>query len=193
MRWMVTIFAILCLLFAVAVINLNFTQKSDTILPMSTAFTLSSSAFEEGQMIPQKYACDGESISPPLSIQDAPEGTQSFALIVEDPDIPQVYKDQMKINEFVHWVLFDIPATSTTIAENATAGIEGNNGSGKLGYAPPCPPKQYEPSKHRYVFHLYALDSMLGLQAGATKDDVTKAIQGHILGEADLTGVYQQQ
>lgn len=99
----------------------------------------------------------------------------------------------MKIDEFVHWVLFDIPTTSTVIAEDASAGVEGKNSVGELRYVPPCPPKEYEPSKHRYFFCLYALDSMLGLPPGATKADVMKAMQGHIVGEAQLIGTYQKK
>lgn len=142
--------------------------------------TLTSSAFAEGEAIPQKFTCHGSDLSPALKWSGAPSTTRSFALIVDDPDAP--------LGVFTHWVVFDIPATQTEIAEGAlSAGTSGRNSSGKTGYMGPCPPS----GVHRYVFTLYALDvDSLKLNAGATKDQVLAAMQGHILAQGSLMGKY---
>jgi Raf kinase inhibitor-like YbhB/YbcL family protein len=152
----------------------------------TTSFVISSTAFTSGASIPVQYTCDGTDISPPLQWSGAPEGTQSFALIVDDPDAPG--------GTFVHWVLFDMPATTTALAEAASPGalpagsLEGLNDFGNQGYGGPCPPSG---SSHRYYFRLYALDTAaLGLAAGATRDQVDQAMSGRILAQAELMGTY---
>jgi len=133
---------------------------------MESLITLNSSAFENGGAIPSKYTCDGEQKNPPLSIAAAPANTKSFALIVDDPDVPKQLKPD---GMFVHWVLFNIPPTTISIGEGERVGTAGQNGAGKNQYTGPCPPAQYEPSTHRYFFKIYALDTMLPLQMGAQR------------------------
>src|SRR5262249_41933253 len=139
-----------------------------------------------------KYTCDAGANppSPPLSISGAPSDTKSFALIVTDPDVP---RQLVSSGEFVHWVVFDIPPETATIAEGATIGRFGSNGAGQKSYAGPCPPPQYEPSTHRYIFNLYALDVVLPLSAGATKSDVENAMNGHTLATAQIIGTYKKK
>ena len=153
-------------------------------------FELTSSAFGQGEAIPVKYTCDGEDISPPLRWGDPPEGTQSFALIADDPDAP--------VGTWVHWVLFNLPAETRELPEQATppAGsqgsnyvVDGKNSWKRTGYGGPCPPG----GTHRYFFKLYALDTMLDLAAGATKEQLLQAMEGHILGQAEVMGTYSRQ
>lgn len=149
---------------------------------------LTSTAFAEGKPIPRKHTCEGEDVSPPLSWSDAPAGAKSFALICDDPDAP--------VGTWVHWVAWNIPASVTALDENTPkqdaipgGGQQGRNDFKRTGYGGPCPP----PGKpHRYFFKLYALDAELDLAAGATKADLERAMQGHILAEAHLMGTYQR-
>jgi hypothetical protein len=150
---------------------------------------LTSTAFAEGTSVPSLYTCDGKNINPPLSISEIPAGTKSLALIMDDPDVPKALKPD---GVFDHWVLFNISATTTAIAEGSFAGIQGNNGAGKLGYTGPCPPTQYEPSEHRYNFVVYALNSELVLKEGVGKLEVLNAIKGHVLEQAQLMGRYKR-
>lgn len=148
--------------------------------------TLTSSAFEAGGTIPKKFTCDGPDVSPALNWNDPPAGTQSFALIADDPDAP--------VGTWVHWVLYDLPADARSLVENmpkqeqlSNGACQGRNDFGKIGYGGPCPP----PGKpHRYFFKLYALDAKLNLKAGAAKADAEKAMQGHILAQGELMGRY---
>ncbi len=182
--------------------NRNFTRNSDTEpleitnpisqkdIPMSPTFTLTSPAFADNASIPPRFTCDGDrSVSPALSIGGVPEGTKSLALIMDDPDVPKVLRAD---GVFDHWVLFNIPADTREISEGGSVGVAGANSAGKNAYAGPCPPPQYEPSEHRYVFKLYALDSELPLPAGASKADVEKAMEGHILAQTQLVGRYKR-
>jgi Raf kinase inhibitor-like YbhB/YbcL family protein len=153
-----------------------------------TALMLTSPAFAGGGEIPVKYSCDGQSISPPLDWGDGPPGTASFALILEDPDAP--------VKNFTHWVIFNLPPDTQGLPEALprdgtlpSGALQGKNGGGGIGYIGPCPPKG---PAHNYVFNLYALDKSLDLAAGATKDQVRQAIQGHILAESMLVGIYQR-
>ncbi|HEY4517238.1 MAG TPA: YbhB/YbcL family Raf kinase inhibitor-like protein [Candidatus Paceibacterota bacterium] len=155
--------------------------------------TLTSTAFENMASIPAKYTCDGEQVSPPLAVSGIPAGTVSLALIMDDPDIPAVFKEQRGVGEFVHWVLYNVPPQTKEIASGAAVGVVGANGAGKNVYAGPCPPPQYEPSTHRYFFKLYALDQNLPLQAGATKADVERTMAGHIIAETQLVGTYKRK
>ncbi len=144
---------------------------------------LTSTAFANGSSIPRKYTCQGDNLPPPLAISDVPAGTQSLALLMDDPDVPpSVRADRM----WDHWVLFNIPPATRTLQE--TSGTLGANTSGTQAYAGPCPPDR----EHRYYFKLYALDCSLPLQAGATKKQVEEAMRGHILAEATLMGRYNK-
>ena len=152
------------------------------------ALTVSSSAFKEGDRIPAKYTCQGQDVSPPLAWGEPPAGTQSFALIVDDPDAPG--------GVFTHWVLFNIPPDSRNLpeavptqAELASGALQGKTDFGRTGYSGPCPP----PGRpHRYQFTLYALDQPLGLEGGASKKQLLSAMEGHILAQGQLTGTYQR-
>ncbi|MEW5806960.1 MAG: YbhB/YbcL family Raf kinase inhibitor-like protein [Acidobacteriota bacterium] len=148
---------------------------------------MKSHAFEEGGMIPSKYTCDGEDISPPLSWSAMPEGTKSLALISDDPDAP--------MGTWVHWVIFNLPPDVSELPENVpkqrtlpNGGKQGANDFRKIGYGGPCPPG----GTHRYYFKLYALDTMLSLDAGVTKKQILKAMEGHILAEGRLMGKYKR-
>lgn len=177
-------------LLAIALIGACFAIFSASArLAKPKAMKITCAAFTEGQIIPQKYTCEGQDISPPLKWTDAPSNTKSFALIADDPDAPN--------GTWVHWVLYDLPAAATELDENVTkakqlpgGAKQGINDFGRTGYGGPCPP----PGKpHRYYFKLYALDKMLDLKPGATKNDVFKVMQGHILAEGQLMGTYQRK
>lgn len=156
----------------------------------SISMQLSSTAFQNNGSIPKAYTCDVENPpSPPLAFSGIPESAVSLALLVDDPDVPKAVRPA---GVFDHWVLFNIPPTTSTIAEGGTAGIKGANGRGVTAYAGPCPPPQHEPTEHRYFFRLYALDLMLDLPEGATKDQVLAAMDGHILDTAELIGRYDR-
>jgi len=150
--------------------------------------SVSSPAFQEGDRIPTEYTCEGRNVSPPLAWSELPAGTQSSALIVDDPDAPGAV--------FTHWVLFNIPSDSRelpeavpTQAELPSGALQGKNDFGRIGYGGPCPP----PGRpHRYRFTLYALDQPLDLKAGVSKKQLLDAMQGHILAQAQLTGTYQR-
>ena len=152
------------------------------------ALTLNSPAFQANASIPSLYTCDGSNISPPLNWAGIPAGTQSLALLVDDPDVPVALRaDGM----WDHWVLFNIPTSVSGLVENARdvpGAIQGKNTGGKLGYTGPCPPDR----QHRYFFKLYALDFVLNLPEGASKAEVEAAMKGHILEEAELMGVYDR-
>jgi Raf kinase inhibitor-like YbhB/YbcL family protein len=158
------------------------------VLVAAAAFTISSPAFTEGGNIPSKFTCDAGQTnpSPALAWKEAPANTKSFVLIMHDPDAPLA-------GGFTHWVLFDIPATTSSLPENfqpGSVGTSGNSGFRRAGYGGPCPPS----GSHHYHFMLSALDvPTLGLQAGAAKADVEKAMQGHVLGTAETVGLYQRQ
>ncbi|HEV2641221.1 MAG TPA: YbhB/YbcL family Raf kinase inhibitor-like protein [Candidatus Elarobacter sp.] len=155
------------------------------------SFTLTSSAFTEGGAIPTKYTCEGDDTSPPLAWSGAPSGTKSFALIVDDPDAPDPAAPKMT---YVHWVAYDIPASATSLGENAAkSGMPAGAGSGlndwkRAGYGGPCPPI----GRHRYFFKLYALDSDMHFTAPPTKADLEAAMKGHVLANAQLMGTYQK-
>ncbi|WP_335100286.1 YbhB/YbcL family Raf kinase inhibitor-like protein [Nostoc sp.] len=149
---------------------------------------LESSAFYANDLISGKYTCDAEDISPPLLWDEVPIGTESIVLIVDDPDAPG--------QTFVHWVVYDIPATVRQLPEHivavktlANGGVQGKNDFGKFGYGGPCPPSGI----HRYFFKLYAIDKKLGLTAGASKSEILAVIDSHILATAELIGRYKRQ
>ena len=163
----------------------------ETPMRMET-FTLTSSSFAENESIPELFTCDGANISPELHIAGVPTDAVSLVLLVDDPDIPQVFKEQRGIDDFDHWALFNIPVNTVVIPQGGTAGLAGVNGRGEFEYTGPCPPPDLKPSKHRYIFTLYALDIELALSAGATHDEIRDAMEGHILAEATLIGVYDR-
>lgn len=139
---------------------------------------LSSPAFDDGGIIPIRYTCDGDDVSPPLRVDDTPSGTAILVLIVDDPDAPR--------ETWVHWLAFDIAPTSEIEEDVGLLGTAGINSWGRTGYGGPCPPS----GTHRYVHQVYALDTELGLAEGARVSDVRSAMDGHILAEAFLTGSY---
>jgi hypothetical protein len=149
------------------------------------SMNLTSTAFQQEEPIPARHSCDGADTSPELHWEHAPAGVESFALIMDDPDAPG--------RTFVHWVLFDIPATTQMLEEGVSGvGIGGKNDFGKMSYSGPCPPPGHGP--HRYFFKLYALDvATLNLAPGATKSEVEAAMQSHILAETRLMGVYERK
>lgn len=162
------------------------TQSNPTSRGLAQEFRLSTPAFADGAPIPKRYTADGENASPSLTWWEPPEGTESFALVVEDPDSPK--------GRFVHWLAWNLPATRRDLPERYPAeaqlrdGVrQGRNGFGDTGYGGPRPPAG---APHRYVFRLYALDTHLDLEAGATRAELERAIEGHVLGEATLTGMY---
>lgn len=196
MRPILTLIALVAVLVAIglpAYLNHKIAPISNAPLDMNSTLSLSSSAFDANASIPSKFTCDGSRVSPPLSISGAPENTESYVLIMDDPDIPQKFKDQLHIEGYVHWVLFNIPAVTTEIAAGTSAGTFGANTSGANEYAAPCPPPEYEPSEHRYIFSLYALNSTLSLKAGASKSDVETAMRGHIVAQTQLIGLYKRK
>ncbi|MFQ5710042.1 MAG: YbhB/YbcL family Raf kinase inhibitor-like protein [bacterium] len=148
---------------------------------------ITSTAFKEGELIPQKYTCDGDDFSPPLAWRGVPDTSKSLALICDDPDAP--------MGTWVHWVLFNLPADVKGLPEKLPTDKELKNGArhgkndfGKFGYGGPCPPG----GTHRYYFKLYALDTKLDLAAGATKKQVLEAMQEHVLAQAQLMGKYKR-
>jgi len=145
-------------------------------------------AFKEGETIPVKYTCDGENVSPALNWSGAPENTKSFALICDDPDAPG--------RTWIHWVVYNIPATMTSLPEAVSMKktvlnniIQGTTSFRKIGYGGPCPPRG---SAHRYFFKIYALDTELNLKAGASENELLKAMEGHILAKGQLMGRYSR-
>jgi len=144
-----------------------------------------SPAFGNGDYIPVKYTCDGEDVSPPLLFLDPPDETQSFAIVVDDPDAP--------VGVFTHWVIYDIPGTFEGLPEDVPPELEygikqGINDFKRIGYGGPCPP----PGRvHRYFFVLFALDiPTTGLPAGVTKAELLRAIDGHVIAHDELVGLY---
>ena len=144
-------------------------------------------------MIPAKYTCDGNrELSPPLSIRGVPPAAKSLALVMDDPDIPEIKKKEYGLEAFDHWTLFNIPPETREIGEGKSVGTPGATTSGKLSYTGPCPPPQYEPREHRYIFKLYALSAPLALSAGATKKGVLDALAPFLIAEATLIGRYSR-
>lgn len=143
--------------------------------------TLTSTAFENKGLIPQKYTCDDEDINPPFKISGVPDGVVSFVFIMDDPDAP--------IGVWDHWIVFNIDSKIREIKEGqGLTGIKGTQTDGALEYTGPCPHE----GEHRYFFKLYALDTFLNLPEGSSKQDVEKAMQGHILDQSHLMGLYKK-
>ena len=149
------------------------------------AIQLTSPSFTDGSPIPVRHTCDGEDVSPTLEWSHPPPDTVSLALIVDDPDAPG--------GDWVHWVLYGIPPDAGGISEGVSApsgAVDGANDFKSLGYGGPCPPPG---SPHRYVFNLYALDTRLELESGASKADLLRGTEGHVLAEGRLMGTYKRR
>ncbi len=147
------------------------------------AFRITSPAFAEGADIPLRHTCDGDNLSPRLTWTDVPEGTRSFALIVDDPDAPG--------GTFTHWVLYDIPGEARELGQGGAIGKSGRNSFGRSGYGGPCPPHGDPP--HRYRFTLHALDVPSVAVRTGTREEVGAAMERHVLGTAQLVGRYRRQ
>lgn len=171
---------------------LLWTAKSSA---QPNSFQITSPAFGHNQMIPVKYTCQGEDINPPLVIENIPRGTGSLILIMDDPDAP--------MGTWVHWTVWNITPHTGEIPENSIPkrapwdpespmtplpAMEGMTDFGKPGYGGPCPPS----GTHRYFFKLYALDARLAFQGTPSRQELEKAMQGHILDKAELIGLYQK-
>ncbi len=177
-------------LILLAVVAAGSTVQSQTKHAISshTNLQVTSPAFASGNAIPREYTCDGPDQSPELRWNEFPAGIVTFALVMDDPDAPA--------GDWVHWVVWNIPATSHGLAENssrqeqfADGTRQGRNDFGKVGYNGPCPP----PGRpHRYFFHVYAVATKLGLPAGASRAELDSALKGHILAEAEYMGTYRR-
>lgn len=159
------------------------TTLQETSFPHQS-LTLTSSAFSSGNTIPLEFTCKGDGNCPPLEINGVPKETETLALLFEDPDVP---KDLMPEGVYDHWVLFNIdPSTTEISADEVPLGaLQGANTRGAAEYAPPCPPD----SEHRYTFYLFALDTWLDLEKGATKEEVLAALNGCVIDSAQLMGL----
>lgn len=133
---------------------------------------------KDGDVLPERYTCNGEGVSPPLEIRDTPKSAKSLVLVMFDPDAP--------LKTFIHWILYNIPADVKFIEEGEKRFSRGRNSIFRKGYFPPCPPS----GKHRYVFEVYALDRCLDIKDGATIRKVRKEIEGHIVDRAELVTIY---
>lgn len=146
-----------------------------------------STAFAEGDRIPSDFTCDGADMSPPVEWANIPSGTKSIAILVEDPDAPS--------GNWSHWLAYDLPPSLRQLPPGIPAskglpagGTQGRTDFGKMGYSGPCPPQ----GNHRYFFRVYALDAILGLKPGVTKQELLRAMQGHILAQGQLMGTYDR-
>jgi Raf kinase inhibitor-like YbhB/YbcL family protein len=183
MRW-ANIIVLMVVVAAGAAAQRQTRQSSSAAM----TFKMSSPAFTSGGAIPREYTCEGVDRAPSLEWNGVPAGTVTFALVMHDPDAPS--------GDWVHWIAWNIPATSHGMSENvlrqeqlADGTRQGRNSFGKIGYYGPCPP----PGKaHRYFFRVYAIDSKLDLASGATRDQLQSALKGHVLAEAEYMGTYQR-
>lgn len=176
---------ILCLFFIISSFQTNNKSKNSK---RGEEMEITSPAFEEGAMIPEKYTCDGINISPPLKWSDVPDGTKSFAIICDDPDAP--------VGTWVHWVIYNIPPDIYELSEHVApikilpnGAQQGRNDFRKIGYVGPCPPGD----THRYYFKIYALSEELNIESGITKSELLKEMKGHILSEGQLMGRYKRK
>jgi len=159
---------------------------------MPDEMTITTAPFAAGESIPREFTCEGTNVSPALDWSDVPAGAESLTLIVDDPDAPG--------QTFTHWVLFNLPGDTTRLprdlsvtthfSDASPTPAEGKNDFGDRGYGGPCPPPGDGP--HRYFFRLYALDTVLDLDEGATKKQVLDAMDGHVIGETDRMGTYER-
>lgn len=171
--------AVAAVMIAAASLDLHFAGRHNTI-----AMLVTSPSFEDGGMIPKKFTCDGGNINPELILQNVPDGAESIALILHDPDAPRA-------GGFTHWVVWNIDPSTTDIKQESVppGSVEGRNDGGQNGYGGPCPPS----GQHHYAFRFYALDAKLDLPETTGQAGLEAAMGGHILEEATLTGLYQRQ
>jgi Raf kinase inhibitor-like YbhB/YbcL family protein len=172
--------------FILALLVITFAATSSCKKEQS--LSLESDAFLNNSTIPAEFTCDGADISPALTWSNSPEETKSFALICDDPNAPGV--------TFTHWIVYNIPTSIKDLDKNMpiqlvlnSGASQGKNDFGEIGYSGPCPPRSIT---HHYYFKLYALDSMLDISAGVTKIQLVSAMRGHILGSAELIGIYSR-
>lgn len=158
----------------------NWRDISSFLSTKINVMTISSPTFENNRFIPSVYTCDGDNVNPPFKILETPQNAKSLVLIVDDPDAPS--------GAWVHWLLWNIDPATKEIAQNSvpSGAVEGTTSFGETGYGGPCPPS----GTHRYFFKLYALDAILKLNQSAAKSELEKAMNGHILAEAQLVGLY---
>jgi Raf kinase inhibitor-like YbhB/YbcL family protein len=177
-----------------ALLALYYTVCMTTALPRAEepmSLTITSSAFTDGGEIPARHTCQGDDISPPLEWRGVPEAARSLVLIVDDPDAPDPRAPRMT---WVHWVLFNLPPETARLPEGATPDAlppgtgQGTNSWNRTGYGGPCPPI----GRHRYFHKLYALDTVLELPGKPTGKMLEAALQGHVIGRAELVGTYQK-
>lgn len=175
-------FALRVAAFGMLTIPLTFYSSFLTEAANMNTLKISSTAFKHNELIPEKYTCDGTDVIPPLAIEGVPESAKSLALIVDDPDAPR--------GTWVHWVVWNIdPKTKEISSDSVAKGAEqGMNDFKKLDYGGPCPPS----GTHRYFFKLYALDTLLSLGKGAAKVDLEKSMEGHVLAQAEVIGLYRK-
>jgi Raf kinase inhibitor-like YbhB/YbcL family protein len=148
----------------------------------TSVFRINSPAYAEGGQYPEKYTCDGQEISPPLEFAGMPGGTKTLALVLDDPDAPGGTYD--------HWLMWNIPPVPRIEEDSVPPGaMQGVNSDGTNGYVSPCPPA----GTHRYIYHAYALDTELDLSEKTGKADLEKAMKGHVLAQATLTGLYRKK
>jgi len=180
---------VLLLIVGSAIVLSACATGTTTEAAVTNQLTITSDAFVSGQSIPAKYSCIGRNISPPLAWNEPPAGTQSFALIMDDPDAP--------VGTWVHWVLYNIPSARRDLQEDLpitgknvdpNAIYVGKNSSGDIGYDGPCPPS----GTHRYFFKLYALDTTISLLPGASREKILKEMEGHILAQGELVGTFSK-
>ncbi len=179
---------------AVAALTLYYTVCMPTGLPRAEetmSLTITSTAFTDGGGIPSRYTCQGDDISPPLDWRGVPDHARSLVLIVDDPDAPDPKAPRMT---WVHWVLFNLPPATAGLPEGITPDAlppgtgQGLNNWNRTGYGGPCPPV----GRHRYFHKLYALDTLLELSGKPSKKALETAMQGHVIGQAELVGTYQK-
>lgn len=156
------------------------------------ALSLTSPAFADGEFIPSAFTCDGENMSPELRIDGVPEGAESLVLVMDDPDIPAEIKAARGIEKFNHWAVYNLSPDTLMIPEGAAVGAGGLNSRGDATYTGPCPPTEYEPTTHRYIFRLYALSGQLNFVTTPTLDEVEAAAAGSMLEKTELVGRYSR-
>lgn len=163
-------------------------NKNSNTTPMNPSpvlpFSLKSSAFTHGMPIPAAYTCEGANSPPPLTISGIPAGAKSLVLVMHDPDVP---KELVPEGVFYHWIIYNIPP------DGSLKGAPGANNRDELAYTGPCPPGNYEPTTHRYIFTLYALSGRLNFMKPPTAEDVIEAVKGMTIGEAELIGTYSRK
>ncbi|MFT5036672.1 MAG: Raf kinase inhibitor-like YbhB/YbcL family protein [Candidatus Azotimanducaceae bacterium] len=156
------------------------------------SLSLTASAFDDNGSIPSLYTCDGDNIFPPLAISGVPEDAKSLVLVMDDPDIPAEIKEARGIEKFNHFVSYNIPADTTEIDAESIVGTMGTNSAGEGTYRGPCPPREYAPTEHRYIFRLYALSDVLTFENIPTLDEVESVAKEKAIAQTELIGLYER-